>query len=314
MNLSDRIASENGLVWLRTLARVLFAALVFSYFLSARGEHSALPAHALLWAYLGVQAVLLIRAVPGREALALLVDAIAISVAVSLDPATPPPTLALFLISLISAGMLRGLGRFLLMLAVNGGLIVLLVAIRHGSEARFAGASAFLLAVIGACAVYLAILIYRNSVLTRLAQEATWKDPETGLVSHHALVATAAWLLPLHDRLAANLTVALLTPAQQGQLGALADQLAQRLRKSDIAARYDDDIIALLLPCTAQTSAENLLSDLREAGLPFYASILTLTNDEHGLEETLQQLHHHLGRAVGNSEHWLAHSPLPGTA
>ena len=101
----------------------------------------------------------------------------------------------------------------------------------------------------------------------------------------------------------------LISPAQAGTLTQLADNLAQRLRKSDIAARYED-VIALLLPCTTLTAAENLLSDVRESTQPFYASITTLTNDQHGLEETLVRLEHHLGRAVGNAEHWLAHAPV----
>ncbi|MDF1781713.1 MAG: GGDEF domain-containing protein [Alcanivoracaceae bacterium] len=309
MNLPNRIASEHGLAWVRTAARLLFAGLVLSYFLMYSNAQSAITSHLLFWGYIIAQGVLLIRAVPGRENLAMLLDAIAITFAVALDPSTPPPTLALFLISVISAGMLRGLGRFFLILLANTALIAVLIALRHGKPTAFESSSAFLLATIAACAVYLGVLIYRNKILTRLAQEATWKDPETGLISHHALVATAGWLLPLHDRLAANLTVVLISPAQAGTLTQLADNLAQRLRKSDIAARYED-VIALLLPCTTLTAAENLLSDVRESTQPFYASITTLTNDQHGLEETLVRLEHHLGRAVGNAEHWLAHAPV----
>lgn len=309
MTFSDRLASETGLIVLRSLARLLFAILVFNYFLASSPEHAnTLPGHGLFWGYLLAQGVLLARWLPGRETMAMVLDAVAITLAVALDPATPPPTLALFLISLLSAGMLRGLGHFFVMLVANAALIGVLYALRSEGDKALGVSAAFLLTVITACAGYLVILLYRNKLMTRQAQAATWRDPQTGFISHQALIATAGWLLPLHDRLAANLTLVLLRPAHTAQLTELADHLAQRLRKSDVAARYDQEVIALLLPCTAQTAAENLLTDLRQQTLPFYASMTTLTNDRLGLEDALQQLHQHLGRAVGNPEHWLVHA------
>lgn len=309
-NLPERIASESGLMLVSTVARLLFALLVFDYFLlSAQPESLPVYGHMLFWGYLAGQLILLPKLIPGREWLAMLLDSIAITFAVALDPSLPAPTLILYLISLMSAGLLRGLNRFMLMLCINAGLILLLILTQQTSGTMLDPASMFLLSLAAVCAVYLAILIYRNSVLTRKAQEKTWSDPETGFISHHALVATAGWLLPLHDRLAANLTVALVRPAQQGQLQSLADLLATRLRKSDVAARYKNEVLALLLPCTTLTAAENLLGDLRISTLPFYASVITLSNDSHGLEQTLTQLEQHLARAVGNAEHWLAHAP-----
>lgn len=311
-NLQDRIASENGLVVVSTVARLLFAALVLSYFMIAAEPASlSLSGHLLFWGYLAAQIGLLAKVIPAREWLALLLDAGAITCAVALDPSSPAPTLALYLISLMSAGLLRGLSSFLLMLCINAALVTTLLATQQQAGAPISYASAFLLAQVCVCAAYLGVLIYRNKVLTKKAQEATWSDPETGLISHHALVATAGWLLPLHDRLAANLTVALIQPAQQGQLGALSDSLATRLRKSDVASRYDRNVLALLLPCTTLTAAENLLGDLRNSTQPFYASVITLSNDSLGLEETLVQLEQHLGRAIGNAENWLAHAPTP---
>lgn len=312
MTFSDRLASETGLIALRSLARLLFAVLVFNYFLASTPEHAnTLPGHAVFWGYLVAHGLLLARWIPGREALALVLDAVAITLAVALDPASPPPTLALFLISLLSAGMLRGLGHFFVMLLANGALIALLYALRNDGDNAFGLSTAFLLTVITACAGYLIVLLYRNKLMTRQAQAATWRDPQTGFISHQALIATAGWLLPLHDRLAASLTLALVRPANLAQMPELADQLATRLRKSDVAARYDKEVIALLLPCTAQTAAENLLTDMRQQSVPFYASMITLTNDQRGLEDTLQQLHQQLGRAIGNPEHWLVHAIQP---
>jgi len=309
MNLPDRLATESGLIFLRTLARMLFASLVFSYFyLEAQPQNLPLAGIFLFAAYLFIHGLLLSRLVPAREWIALTIDAVAITIAVSLDPSRPAPTLALFLVSLMSAGMLRGLSRYFLLLAGNTALVALLVLTRTSSGQAFGVASSFLLALIAVCAAYLGVLIYRQKLLARQAQEATWQDPETGLVSHLALTATAGWLLPLHDRMAANLSIALITPAQSDALPALADQLSGRLRRSDIAARYDADTIALLLPCTTLTAAENLISDLRDAGEPFYAAVVTLADDQHGLEDTLQSLHTALGRAYGNSSHWLVHA------
>src|SRR5690606_120269 len=142
-------------------------------------------------------------------------------------------------------------------------------------------------------------------------QAATWRDPQTGFISHKALVATAGWLLPLHDRLAASVTLALVRPANLNQLPELADLLATRLRKSDVAARYDKDVIALLLPCTAQTAAENLLADMRQLSVPFDGSMIAPTDHQRGLEDTLHRLHQQLGRAIGNPEHWLVHAIDP---
>ncbi len=309
MNLPDRLATENGLIFLRTLARMLFASLVFSYFyLNAQPQNLPLAGIFLFAGYLFAHGLLLSKLVPAREWIALVIDALAITVAVSLDPSQPAPTLALFLVSLMSAGMLRGLSRYFLLLAGNAALITLLVITRSSSGEQFGVPSSFLLALIAVCAVYLGILIYRQKLLSRQAQEATWRDRETGLISHHALIATAGWLLPLHDRMAANLSVALLTPAQAGAIQPLADLLSTRLRKSDIAARYSEHTIALLLPCTALTAAENLIADLRDGGDPFYAAVVTLTDDQHGLEDTLQTLQTTLARAHGNSHHWLVHA------
>ena len=132
------------------------------------------------------------------------------------------------------------------------------------------------------------------------------------MISHRALVATSGWLLPLHDRMASTLSIVLLTPAQPENLAKMSDQLSARLRKSDIAARYDDNTVAVLLPCTTLTAAENLITDVRDTGVPFYASVVSLNNDEHGLEESLQSLRTALERAYGNSTHWLVHATGAG--
>lgn len=311
MKLTDQIASERGLVTIRLLARVVFAVAVWVYFLNMPATELTISAHSLLAGYLVAQFVLALKRFPLQETLALLLDAAGILFVLSMDPVSPPPTLVLFLVSLTSAGLLRGLSRFTLVLIADAALVFLLFAAHHRPGQPIADTPTFfLLALVALCALYMALLLFRAGVLARRAREATWQDPETGLVSHEALVATGGWLLPLHDRLASDLTIALVSPARRESLADLADHLSTRLRRSDIAARYEDGILAVLLPCTSLTAAEELLGNLRLDTLPFYASIMTLNDDQHGLESVLLSLRQHLARAWGNSEHWLAHATL----
>lgn len=311
MKFADHIASERGLVIIRLLARIVFTIAVWLYLSSMPGADLTGTAHALLAGYLVAQALFAWKSFPMHETLALLLDAAGILFVLSIDPASPPPTLVLFLVSLTSAGLLRGLGRFSLVLVASAALVFLLFAAQHQPGQPVADTPTFfLLALVALCALYMALLLFRTGIVARRAREATWQDPETRLVSHEALVATGGWLLPLHDRLASDLTVALVSPARRESLSDLADHFSNRLRRSDIAARYEEGILALLFPCTSLTAAEDLLRNLREDTLPFYASVMTLNNDQHGLERVLLSLRQHLARAWGNSEHWLAHATL----
>ena len=141
----------------------------------------------------------------------------------------------------------------------------------------------------------------------RLALEATWRDPQTGLISHQALISTAGWLLPLHDRMAAHLTLVLVEAGANQNLATLAERLSQRLRRSDVAARYNEQALALMLPCTTVTSAENLLSDLRQQGTEFRAALVAVSSSDQSLEGALHHLEQHLQRA-NDSNHWMVHA------
>lgn len=312
MKFVDHIASERGLVIVRLLARVLFAVLVWLYFLFLPDAALGMTGHGLFAGYLILQALLVWKRLPLQETLALALDAAGILFVLATDPATPSPTLVLFLVSLVSAGLLRGLNRFILVLIAYAALVFLLFATRYEPGRPVADTpTLFLLALVALAALYTGLLLFRAGIVARRAREATWRDPETGLVSRDALVATGGWLLPLHDRLASDLTIALVSPANRDTLGALADHLSARLRRSDIAARYEDGVLALLLPCTSLTAAEELLGNLRRDSVPFYAAVMTLSNDQHGLDGLLLGLRQHLSRAWGNSEHWLAHATAP---
>jgi GGDEF domain-containing protein len=160
-----------------------------------------------------------------------------------------------------------------------------------------------------ACALYAGILLYRNQAHERLAHEATWRDPQTGLISHQALISTAGWLLPLHDRLASPLTLVLVHTGAKQSLSDMAESLSQRLRRSDVAARYGEQTLALMLPCTTVTAAENLLTDLRQNDGDFCAVLSAVTSSSHSLEAVLQHLQQQLQRANESGGHWLVHAP-----
>lgn len=313
MTIPQRLADDGALALIRGLARLVFALLGYGYLntqLQDVDGNGLMLALVFLLAYLGVHVVLLWRGRWVAELGGLALDLLAVTVVVILDPANTPPTLLLFMVVTLSAGLLRGLGRFIISCAASlvivGGLFAM---------GRFSPDSStpvlFLLVLMAAMGAYVAMLLYRSAVLVRRAREATWRDRDTGMVSRDAMIATSGWLLPLHDRLGASLTLVALSPAHPGGMQSLADNLARRLRRSDVAARYTDDSIAVCLPCTTQTAAENLLSDLRQQGNLFNAAVLSVTHADHALDKLLTDLHGHLQRAEEDDNQWLVHAPAP---
>ncbi|MCH8543394.1 MAG: GGDEF domain-containing protein [Alcanivorax sp.] len=293
MKLPDSLATERGSHVLQLAARGLFALLVALYFIALPSLR--VPLHIaitglLIIVYLMVHAGLFFRPFTGSSILANLVDLGALGVLLLLDPGEPPPTLALMIVAVLSTGLLNGLPRFLYSLI--GATVVLAVVLPlrlQQSEAPLAASSLFLLAVMMTCALYFGLLLYRNKELTRLTQEATWQDPRTGLISRMALAHTAGWLLPLHERLSSPLTAVLLRPRDPADLETLANALSQRLRRSDIGARADEECLALLLPDTAIANAERVLTSLRDVSPPFTA-VMTAVPRETSLELVLDHL------------------------
>ena len=94
-------------------------------------------------------------------------------------------------------------------------------------------------------------------------------------------------------------------------INALAETVSQRLRRSDVIARYDEDHLALLLPSTATGAAERVLADLRERQPGLRAAVMTLNSANAALEQVLYHLQTAMPRARDDQDHWLAHaSPL----
>lgn len=319
MKIPDHLASEPGLHALQLVGRALFALLVGFYFLAAEPAFGAFtPAPWMIWVALGVfvalHAVLLYRAPAIANIPGALLDLISIGVVTLFDPGTPPPALVLLVVAALSAGLVYGLRRFLYVLAGSILVVALVIPARlaKADDAALAAGTLFLLAVILVCVVYFGLMIYRNQVLARRARDATWRDPDTGLISHTAMISTAGWLLPLHDRLSSHLALILLRPNRGRELKPLADQLATRLRRSDIAGRYDQQTLAILLPDTPAGDAERLLEEMRADTPEYTAAMLVLSHPDHSLEAVLQHLRRTLERATEDEDHWLVHASTPG--
>jgi GGDEF domain-containing protein len=154
--------------------------------------------------------------------------------------------------------------------------------------------------------LYFGLMIWRNQALARAALEATWRDPDTDFISREALISTAGWLVPLHDRISSPMTLALV---HHDELPQLANRVAHRIRRSDVAARYDKQHLALLLPCTATAAAEQLLNDLRDRHPGLRAAIMTLSDGDAALEQALAHLQSSMARTRNDNDHWLAHAP-----
>ena len=215
--------------------------------------------------------------------------------------------MALLFIAVLSNGLLHGLKRFLIMLIGAEIVLAFVLPIRLSyASAPTASASLFLVAALSACMLYFGLMIWRNQHLSRAALEATWRDPDTDFISREALVSTAGWLVPLHDRISSPLTLALV---QHNELPLLADRVAQRIRRSDVAARYDEQHLALLLPCTATAAAEQLLNDLRDRHPGLRAAVMTLTDGDAALEQAFSHLQTSMARTTEEDNHWLAHAP-----
>lgn len=310
MTWSQKLASASGLNLLQTLARALFACLALLYFL---GSDLPLVEPAIGWSLLAVYllvqlALLQWRATAGRL-LANLIDLLAVTSLVIFDPLATPPTLVLFLMLTLSSGLLFGLRSCSQMLLASTLAIGLALPLHnHMQQAPVTSGSLFLIAALGLCALYFLLLLMRNQLLGRDAQQAAWRNPQTGLISQRALISTAGWLLPLHDRLAATLSLVVLTPDANSSIEQLAETLGQRIRGSDIAAHYSDRL-ALLLPATGAGSTGVLLQELRATHPHFMAASITLADDKQALEPVLEHLSQSLERARPDSDHWLVHAP-----
>lgn len=301
--------TDKGAGTLHHVVRIFFALIAILYFYMAPAFVMAI-ANWLPWlvviGYAAGHIAIMVAPLARKNLFAIALDMLVLGLLVVLDGGNPPPMMALVFIAALSNGLMYGLQRFLIALAA--GLLVLAVAlpIRFGlaTEPNVA-ASLFLLFALTACMLFFALIIWRNQRLTLATLEATWRDPETGFISRNALISTAGWLVPLHDRISSPLTLVLVT---HEQLGLLADHVAKRIRRSDVAARYDEHHLALLLPCTATAAAEQLLSDLQDRHNGLRAAVMTLLDSKESLEQHLQSLLSAMSRTDTSEDRWLAYA------
>ncbi len=309
MSTTSRITSDQGVVLMQYLARALFALLAVFYFHNTDQFYFALPQATpwlLFFAYVGLQLALLIWRPSNGDVFSSALDLLTLGIVMLLDAGSPPPTMALLFVAVLSNGLLHGLKRFLIMLAGAEIVLAFVLPIRLSyASTPDSSASLFLMAALSICMLYFGLMIWRNQVLARAALEATWRDPDTDFISREALVSTAGWLVPLHDRISSPLTLVLI---QHDELPQLSDQVAQRIRRSDVAARYDATQLALLLPCTATAAAEQLLNDLRDRHPGMRAALMTLADGDIALEQALAHLEQTMARTTEDDSHWLAHA------
>ncbi|WP_035231419.1 GGDEF domain-containing protein [Alcanivorax nanhaiticus] len=309
MSTTSRITSDQGVVLMQYLARALFALLAVFYFHNTDQFYFALPQATpclLFFAYAGLQLALLIWRPSNGDVFSSALDLLTLGIVMLLDAGSPPPTMALLFVAVLSNGLLHGLKRFLIMLAGAEIVLAFVLPIRLSyASTPDSSASLFLMAALSICMLYFGLMIWRNQVLARAALEATWRDPDTDFISREALVSTAGWLVPLHDRISSPLTLVLI---QHDELPQLSDQVAQRIRRSDVAARYDATQLALLLPCTATAAAEQLLNDLRDRHPGMRAALMTLADGDIALEQALAHLEQTMARTTEDDSHWLAHA------
>jgi hypothetical protein len=313
MNSTNRVSSEQGAIILQYLARALFAVLAVIYFHHTPQFFVTVPESTpwlIAGAYLGLQLLLLISRADYAVILASTLDMVVLGVVMLLDGGEPPPTMALLFLAVLSNGLLYGLKRFLVMLLAAEVVLAIVLPIRMAylpaGVTQPASASLFLLAALTVCMIYFGLMIWRNQVLGRSALEAAWNDPQTGFISRAALVSTAGWMIPLHDRLSSPLTVVLL---QHPDLNGFADAIIQRLRRSDVVARNDDDQLALLLPCTGGAEASQVIEHLRQRMPDLRAAVLTLNSSNLALEQVLHHLQQALPRSRDDDTHWLVYAP-----
>lgn len=309
MRFSDRLATNNALMLVRSSARLVFAAITFFYLYKGGADIGSWLSVVMLAGYVVLHGILVWRDGTLAEVGGVLLDVAAIMLAVWLDPSPMPPTLLLFLVLVLSGGLLHGPTRFNILLLLSTAAVAALISLGERRFGADLSAMWFAGTIMLACAIYAGILLYRNQAHERLAQEATWRDPQTGLISHQALISTAAWLLPLHDRLASPLTLVLVRAGTNQSLPDMAEALSHRLRRSDVAARYGEQTLALMLPCTTVTAAENLLTDLRQNGSDFDAVLSAVNSSTHSLEAVLQHLQQQLQRANESTGNWMVHAP-----
>lgn len=291
------LLSESYFRHIRFATRALFTLLTVSYFLLVLQQESTslwqlslVGAYGL--AYLVIQGYWHYQAPRFAPWFVTALDIITLGIVLWLDPVTPPPTLVLLFSLLLKTQHTKGLSNFAitLMVIVVVSLVALPLYLAHATPADTISAIFTLLFLVLTFASLGTLMKQQLLARKRLAKR-QWQDPETGLVTHHTLILTADWLLPLHSRLGAPLTAMLMSPIETEEFNHLCDFLQMRLRRSDIIARLsaEETTLAVLLPDTSLANTEALIHLIRPQAPKFQAVIMAVP-DTISLEMVLERL------------------------
>jgi diguanylate cyclase (GGDEF)-like protein len=200
------------------------------------------------------------------------VDILGASVALFCDPFTIPPMAILFLIAVLGNGMQHGIHVFVESMYgafILGGAGLLVHFFLLGINPPYNMYFYVLLIIVGIFYSY--ILVKRIEHMKENAVEMSERDGLTGILNRRAFVKVAEYLLTLHERTHIPLVFVFgdldnfkdvndkLGHAMGDKvLQYFANMVREKLRKSDIVARYGGDEFIFILTNTTIRSAESL--------------------------------------------------------
>jgi diguanylate cyclase len=193
------------------------------------------------------------------------------------DPFLTPPMILLIMIAVLGDGIQHGLKLFLEILFGALVLIIIIFPLRHLITGQPVPYSLFFLVFLLAFALYYAyMLIRRIEKMKKEAEEIGDQDPLTGLLNRRAFVKSAKYLLSLHERTNMPLVVmfADLDDFKQVNdtfghemgdrvLQYFADLVREKLRRTDILARYGGDEFVFIITDISPESAESVARRLQ---------------------------------------------------
>jgi diguanylate cyclase len=194
------------------------------------------------------------------------------------DPFLTPPMLLLILIAVLGDGIQHGLKMFLEMLFGALVFIIIIFPIRHLITGEPPPYSLFFIVFLLAFALYYAyMLIRRIEKMKKEAEEIGDQDALTGLLNRRAFVKSAKYLLSLHERTNMPLVVmfADLDDFKQVNdtfgheigdrvLQYFAELVREKLRRTDISARYGGDEFVFIITDISTEGAELVAHRLQQ--------------------------------------------------
>ena len=188
------------------------------------------------------------------------------------DPFLTPPMLLLILIAVLGDGIQHGLKMFLEMLF--GALVFILIVfpLRHLITGEPEPYSLYFFLFLLAFALYYAyMLIRRIEKMKEEAEKIGDQDPLTGLLNRRAFVKSAQYLLSLHERTNMPLVVMFADLDDFKQVNDtfghdmgdkvllyFAEMVKEKLRRTDISARYGGDEFVFIITDISLEGAESV--------------------------------------------------------